>query len=99
MDPKTQKSKLDRLSMALLVFGFILFLEAAICYAIAATHLLMEHEPIVLTLGQIGNIAGISGMIIIPFFILSAAITNYRLTKTGNDLDDDHPERGTAGSS
>lgn len=99
------RSKLDRFSIGVVVVGFVLFLISAVCYFVTVVIILTpDNEPFpTFTLPELGNIAGISGMAIIPIFIVTAIIQNYRIkkreTQTGNDIDDDHTERGTAGGS
>lgn len=99
------RSKLDRFSVGVLMVGFVLFLISAVCYAATVVIVLTpEDEPFPsFTLPELGNIAGVSGMAIVPIFIVTAMIQNHRIKKrenqTGNDIDDDHTERGTAGRS
>lgn len=100
---RNRRSKLDRFSVACLAVGGVLFLISAVCYIIAVILLLTPAvEPVPrFTFGEIGNMAGIAGMLIIPLFIASAMIQNHRITKrekTGNDIDD-NSEHGAAGSS
>ncbi len=85
-------------------FGFSLFVISAVFYIVAVWFLLVPAEPTIiqLTLGQIGNIFGIGGMLIIPIFIVCTFILMWRgnkLRKQETTDDDDHTEFGTAGGS
>ena len=105
MSTPHRKSKLDRFSVALLAVGGVLFLISAFSYLVALYILLTpppDDLPPEFTLIEIANMAGIAGMIVIPMFIITALIVNYREKrrdkKTGIDSDD-NPQPGTAGSS
>jgi hypothetical protein len=98
---RRHRSKLDLTSMAFLVVGFVLFLIAAACYTVTAIYLLVEPgAPIpVLSLTEFGNIAGVSGMLVIPLFIVTAAIQNFRINRRNKRLENDigdNPEPGAA---
>lgn len=93
-----RRSKLDWFSQALLVVSFVLFIIAAVCYT-ASMIMFYTGEPgpsPTYSLTQIGNFAGIVGMIIMPLFIVTAIIGLTRSKETGKDFDEDHPEPGTA---
>lgn len=100
-----RRSKLDRFSIGVLVVGFVLFLISAVCYTVTVILILTPAvEPMpTFTLPELGNIAGVLGMVVIPIFIVTSIIQDYRIRKrekqTGNDIDDDHPKLGAAGGS
>lgn len=104
MSRPARKSKLDRFSISLAVTGLVLFLIAALCYLLSLYLFLTppSEQPPEFTLTEIGNVAGLAGMVVIPFFILTASIQIYRESKDDKkprhdeDLETEH---GTAGSS
>jgi hypothetical protein len=98
-----RRSKLDTLSLVLIAFAASLFLISALSYLAAIILLLLEHGEVPrFSLGDIGNFAGIGGMLIVPLFVVSALTVQWREKrrekKTGQDIDD-QTERGTAGRS
>lgn len=70
-------------SIAFLIVGFVLFLIAAVSYAVTAVYLLTHPGESVphFTLTEIGNISGVSGMLVIPVFIVTAMIQNFRVKR------------------
>lgn len=91
------------LSIVLIALAASLFLIAATSYLVAVILLVTNHGVApTFTLGDIGNFAGIGGMIIVPLFVVSAVTVtwreNRREKKTGQDIDAE-TEHGTAGSS
>ena len=85
------------MSVGFLVAGFILFLIASVCYTVTAVYLLTHVGAAVpvLSLTQFGNVAGIGGMTIIPLFVVTAIIQNFRIKRREKDVGD-KAEPGTA---
>jgi len=82
-------------SLAFLIVGFVLFLIAAACYLLTAIYLLTHPGNAIpaVSLTELGNIAGVSGMLVIPLFIVTAMIQNYRVKRREKNVDD-NPEPG-----
>jgi hypothetical protein len=96
-----RRSKLDAFGMSMLVAGGTLFLVAAACLLVSLFFYTVPGVAIPeFTLLEFGTFAGIAGMLVIPLFLVSAVINlirDRRNTQTGNDIDEDHTERGAAG--
>lgn len=91
------------LSLVLIALAASLFLIAAASYVAAITLLYLENGVApTFTLGDIGNFAGIGGMLIVPLYVISALTIHWRENrrekKTGQDIGD-QTKRGTAGRS
>ena len=98
---KRLRSKLDATSVVLIVAAFTLFLIAAICYTASVIILYVADARPYFTLTEIGNFAGIGGMIVVPLFIVAAVTVNIRdkRRELKEKSSDDNPEQRTAGSS
>lgn len=99
-----RRSKLDVFGFIMLVGGGTLFLIAAVCMLVSLFFYTVPGMPIPqFTLLDFGVFMGMAGMLIIPLFLVSAVINiirdRRRISKTGNDIDEVHPERGAAGRS
>lgn len=92
------RSRLDAASIVVLSIAVLFFLMAAVTYVLSVTlFTLIEGPPPLFTLGELGTLFGIIGMIMVPIFIIIAVTVSVRerRKKTGNDIDDT-PERRAA---
>lgn len=91
-------SKLDTAAIVVLSIAILFFLMSAASYLLSAIlFTLIEGPPPLFTIGEIGTLFGIIGMIMVPIFIIIAVTVavRERRKKTGNDIDDT-PERRAA---
>lgn len=97
------RSKLDTFGMSMLAVGGVFFLVSATCFVISLALITEGIRLPMFSLLDVGVLAGGTGMVIIPFFVLTMVINNIRerrrITQTGNDIDEAHPERGAASGS
>jgi len=90
MSPK--RSKFDTASVVVLIVGVTCFAISAISYLISIFFITFGGSPGLLTTTDLGNLAGIVGMIIIPLYIIMAVIQTFREKRQTRD---DNPEQGT----
>lgn len=96
MRRRTGRTRLDTLSLALLIGGVVFFGLSATFYLLSVIAFAVnDGPPPLFTLGEIGTYLGIGGMIIVPLYIIAALLATWREKKTGNDIDD-HSKRRTA---
>ena len=85
------RSKLDIASIVVLSIAVLFFLMSAVTYLLSVTvFAIIEGPPLLFTLGELGTLFGIIGMVMVPIFItISVTVAvRERRKKTGNDIDD-----------
>ncbi len=92
----TKRSRLDAISLVILVVGAVLFVLSA-GFFLASVLMIELNDGIVprFTLGEIATFLGLCGMVIVPLFIPATILAGVRERRkqTGNEIDDQAQQR------
>lgn len=84
MDTKKRRfsltSFLDGMGIGVLTFVAVLFIFSALCFllAVIALGVSLDGEPPKFTLGEVALVFGVLGMAVLPLYIVTSLITEFR---------------------